>query len=354
MAGIIEREFTTALKAKGLSDEATARIVAAAIVNAYKESGLRADAGPKTDEQAARRENSVGLFQLYIKGVGHGMTIAERQDPVTNCKTMLARKVLAHDGKTLLARAQAGASVSELTAIFCRDLEVPANRFVVMQARAKMALKMFGERVVSDENEIAESIDDGKKGFNGKGIIKLKSNQDTWVFGSSGAVAMNNLKNSLSLGNTGFFGVVGISPGKFYEKLQANWPRISKLKLPKQVVLVGLAANGLGSNTDAAVQKNLNTYASIKKFLEEKGIKVKIATVQPAEGLGDQINRFNEELRKKYGPEVLIDIAKHTTTADGKHINTEYAASDGIHLSGKGYKKFAGLIKEGADSEKTA
>lgn len=356
-AAIIEKVFKEELKGKGLSDEAIAKIIAAAIVNSYKECGL--NAANKTGDGG----HSIGLFQVndvagagtyLLKTMSREESIVYRQNPENNCKIILEREILGSFGKNLMARAQAGASVTELAAIFSRDIERPRDKLGNMQARSQAALKMFGERKVSDENEIAERIDNGKEGYNGKGILKLRSNQDTWIFGSSGAVGMNNMKNGLNLGNTGFFGIVGISPGKFNERLQSDWSRISKLKLPKQIVLVGLAANGLGSNTDAAIQKNLDTYASIKKFLEEKGVKVKIATVQPAEGLGEQISRFNNELRKKYDADSIIDIAKYTTTEDGKHINTEYASADGIHLSKRGYEKFAALIKEGAEKERTA
>lgn len=356
-AAVIEKEFKEGLKGKGLSDEAIAKIIAAAIVNAYKESGL--NAANKTGDGG----HSIGLFQVndvagagtyLLKTMTREESIVYRQNPENNCKIILEREILGSFGRVLRERAQAGASVTELAAIFSKYIERPRDVYGAMQARSQAALKMFGERKVSDENEIAERIDNGKEGYNGKGILKLKSNQDSWIFGSSGAVGLNNMSKNLNLGNTGFFGIVGISPGNFYERLKREWPRISKLKLPKQVVLVGLAANGLGTNSDAAVQKVLGTYDSMKKFLEEKGVKVKIATVQPAEGMGEQINRFNEELRKKYGPEVIIDIAKYTTTADGKHINPEYAASDGIHLSGKGYKQMAKLIKEEAEKERTA
>ncbi len=356
-ARIIEKVFKESLQGKGLSDEAIAKIIAAAIVNSYKESRLNAS------NRTGDGGHSIGLFQVndaggagayLLKTMSREESIIYRQNPENNCKIILEREILKGFGKTLLARAKAGASVTELAAIFSRDIERPKDKYGAMQGRAKQALVMFGERTSNTSEEIAERIDNGKEGYNGKGIIKLRSNQDSWIFGSSGAVAMNNLKNGLNLGNTGFFGIVGISPGKFYERLQGTWPKISQLKLPKQVVLVGLAANGLGSNTDTAVQKNIDTYASIKKFLEEKGVKVKIATVQPAAGLGDQISRFNNELRKKYDPDTLIDIAKYTTTEDGKHLNSEYASADGIHMSNKGYQKLAGLIKKGADQEKTA
>lgn len=220
-----------------------------------------------------------------------------------------------------------------------RDVLALANRIAY---RASVT-EGFDISTIQQE-EIAFRIDDGKEGYNGKGILKLRSNQDTWIFGSSGAVAMNALNRKLKLDNTGFFGIVGISPKEFLNKLTEIWPKIAQLKLPKQVVLVGMGAN----NPD------LDSYAHIKQFLEDKGVKVKIATVQPAKGVGEQISRFNDKLREKYQSDTLIDITKCTTTPDGKHINPEYASADGIHLNNKGYQKMAELIKESADKKKTA
>lgn len=347
MASIIEKEFTEAFK-DSMPPAAVQNLIAAAIVNAYKESGLNPNADARNNKKP---EDSIGLFQLYAGGWGKGMG-EERKDPVINTRKII-EAVKSNRGSKVRSEAIAGASVTKLTALFCRDIEVPANRFVVMHERADVALTMFGERTKSNSEEVAYRIDNGKEGHNGKGILKLRSNQDTWIFGSSGAVRMNQLKNQFGLGNTGFFGIVGISPGKFYERLQQEWPKVAQLKAPKQVVLVGLAANGLGTNSDEQIQKVLGNYENIKQFLTEKGIKVKIATIQPPEGMGEQVSRFNDKLREKYGPETLIDIAKHTTTADGKHINAEYASSDGIHLSHKGYAKMAELIKKGAENEKS-
>ncbi|MBI5754524.1 hypothetical protein HZA40_05295 [Candidatus Peregrinibacteria bacterium] len=337
-AEIIEKVFKEGLEGKGIPPEGVAKIIAAAIVNAYKESKLNAGA-------IGDHGNSVGLFQLNIAGAGHGMSVEARQDPTTNAKTILDREVLGNYGRVLISRATAGATLTELTALFSRYIERPRDVYASMQARSKAALRMFGERVSDTGDEIAERIDNGEKSFNGKGIMKLQSNQNTWIFGSSGAVAMNNMKTGLNLGNTGFFGIVGINPMKFLAKLQAEWPRIAKLKLPKQIVLVGMAVNGVGTkDSPSLIEKNLNAYASIKSFLEEKGVKVKIATVQPAENVGEQVSKFNDKLREKYDSDTLIDIAKYTTTEDGKHINPEYAAADGIHLSRRGYKTFAKLI----------
>lgn len=205
------------------------------------------------------------------------------------------------------------------------------------------------------KDEIAEIIDNGKEGANGKGIIKLKSNQDAWIFGSSSVVGLNGTKDKLGLRNVGFFGIVGINSGNFYKKLVENWDRIKALKLPPQVILMGMASNGLG-NSDESVRENLENYSKIKTLLESRGTKITVATVQPSEKNGEGVKKFNDELRKTYG-ENCIDVAKYTTTPDGTTIIPEYAAQYG-HLKGEGAKILDRMvvkaIKEGAEKERTA
>jgi hypothetical protein len=111
-AQIIAEEFSAA----GLHK----RIGAAAIVNAWHESGLRAGA-------IGDSGHSVGLFQLHDKGGGHGLTVEFRADPRNNTRTILEREVLAKRGDKLRQRAADGAGVGELAAIFSRDIERPAN-----------------------------------------------------------------------------------------------------------------------------------------------------------------------------------------------------------------------------------
>jgi hypothetical protein len=111
-ATIIAQEFAAA----GLHE----RIGAAAIVNAWHESGLRAGA-------VGDGGHSIGLFQLHDKGGGHGLTAEFRANPRNNAKTILAREVLAKRGKRLRQRAADGAGVGELAAIFSRDIERPAD-----------------------------------------------------------------------------------------------------------------------------------------------------------------------------------------------------------------------------------
>jgi hypothetical protein len=111
--------------------------------------------------------------------------------------------------------------------------------------------------------------------------------------------------------------------------------------MPKEIVLVGMAVNGISF---MGVKNTERAYMEMVKFFESRGVKVKIATVQPAEGLGEKIHAFNEMLRTKY-PQYVLDIAKTFSTADGKHIAPEWAASDGIHLKKQGRRIYADIIE---------
>ena len=127
-AAIIAEECANA----GLPD----RIAAAAIVNAWAESGL--DANVLGDSG-----HSVGLFQLHDKGGGHGLTVEYRRDPRNNVKTILQREVLKPRGNVLRQRAAEGAGVGELAAIFSRDIERPKDKQGNMDKRKTMAEKWF-------------------------------------------------------------------------------------------------------------------------------------------------------------------------------------------------------------------
>lgn len=127
-ATIIAQAFDDA----GLPDTATA----AAIVNAYAESGL--DHTAEGDSG-----HSIGLFQLSDWGAGHGMTVQERKDPYVNVATILQREVLAGMGKTFRRKASEGARVAELAAIFSRDIERPKDREGQAAKRSALAFKLF-------------------------------------------------------------------------------------------------------------------------------------------------------------------------------------------------------------------
>jgi hypothetical protein len=131
MARIIEQEFLAA----GFNDV----MVAAAIVNAKAESNL--------DPRAAGDSGqSIGLFQLYSKGAGAGMSVAQREDPVLNTRRII-QEVKSNYGKRLRPYAEAASgsptSVAEATALFTEDIERPANGVLKGAERATKALAMF-------------------------------------------------------------------------------------------------------------------------------------------------------------------------------------------------------------------
>lgn len=128
MAALIEKEFLAAGLSKNLA--------AAAIVNAYAESGLNPDA-------VGDGGHSVGLFQENDWGAGRGMTVEARKDPVTNIRTILKREVLAGMGRRLRAADKNGASVEELTNLFCQDIERPKDKVAKGTRRAWLARRFF-------------------------------------------------------------------------------------------------------------------------------------------------------------------------------------------------------------------
>lgn len=127
MANIIEEEFLAA----GLPRS----IAAAAIVNAKAESGLNPGA-------VGDGGHSIGLFQLNDWGAGKNMSVEERKDPRVNAKKII-KVVLGGFGNALRERAAAGASISELAAIFSRDIERPRDKFGAMNRRARMTAQLF-------------------------------------------------------------------------------------------------------------------------------------------------------------------------------------------------------------------
>ena len=119
----------------------------AAIVNAYEESRLDHLATwgriPWRERglSTAGSEDSAGLFMLNAKGAGRGMTLAERHDPYLNTRRIIA-EVRQYGGRLQQAATQ-GATVAELTAIFCEDIERPSDRYTKGQQRADTARRLF-------------------------------------------------------------------------------------------------------------------------------------------------------------------------------------------------------------------
>ena len=129
MAKIISKEFRKA----GLP----ANVAAAAIANAWHESRLNPEA-------VGDNGQSVGLFQLYDRGAGAGMTVEERKNPKTN-----TRKIIEVVKKKLDKFQPVLNSVAEATKVFTIYVEVPANRYQKAEERAETARKFFPTDIVS-------------------------------------------------------------------------------------------------------------------------------------------------------------------------------------------------------------
>ena len=87
---------------------------------------------------------SIGLFQLKSPtGAGGEMTVEERQDPRLNSRRMI-EQINKKYGDQMRADYAAGErSVAHFAALFCRDIERPANKQGCWDKRAKTSLKFF-------------------------------------------------------------------------------------------------------------------------------------------------------------------------------------------------------------------
>ena len=112
-ATIIVREFMKAGYPFG--------VALAAVVNARHESDL-------SNAAIGDSGQSVGLFQLYSGGAGAGMSVEQRMDPYLNTRKIIEETK--QYGSNLMAAYRGGASLADLSLIFGRDIERPANKGV--------------------------------------------------------------------------------------------------------------------------------------------------------------------------------------------------------------------------------
>jgi hypothetical protein len=139
MVDVIDREFSKA----GLPPE----FAAAAVVNSWYESKLNPTIRSGYVSDAGVREDSVGLFQLNIKGAGAGMILPDgtdqRKDPVLNTKRII-KEVNSHWGEKMRqAYASGDRKVSTYSYHFAHDIERPADRVGQGNKRADLTLEFF-------------------------------------------------------------------------------------------------------------------------------------------------------------------------------------------------------------------
>lgn len=320
-AKIIEEEF----KKAGLTEP---NLIGAAIVNAFHESALNpAIIGTERNTQGVETGKSVGLFQLYDKGAGirdgQLMTIEERQDPRINTQRII-ELIRAKEGTSnLIARAEAGASVQELSKLFCMYIEVPRNPEVQGERRAYASLEFFPRKSVEVQDSLIAQYRT-REGFTAH--VKIKTGQETLVVGSSTAVGIGAVNTDSSIGS---FGIGSASPKIVLRELNENiLPRLGEnFRLPKNIILLGMALNG----GDTA-ENDLNTYLKIAKIFEEKGCEVRFSPLQLHEAQLAKVQEFNR---------LLTTDPKYSSYYIDTGINTPDTrlAEDGLHLAQPEYAK---------------
>lgn len=112
-------------------------ITAAAIVNAYAESGL-------SSEVIGDGGNSIGVFQLNINGLGHKLTDYMKSNLYTN-SNVVGLQVLKN--KKLLEADKDNKNIPYLTSIFTKEIMRPKNKEEKAEYRSRLAKEIFPERI---------------------------------------------------------------------------------------------------------------------------------------------------------------------------------------------------------------
>lgn len=348
---IIIRE-SRAVRTKEFPNGLPSNLIAAMIMNAKMESDLR-NVQSSCKNKNGSRERSFGLFQKnYDASKEKGETVeafAKRfLDPVYNTRYIINKNVLGYTGKQLRAAALAGASVEQLTALFCIHIERPARKHFRGRQRARRAQKFFALRQRKMPNSYSRKFDAGPWKKNGR--IQWKNGQETVAFGSSSVSGV--LHQTLSK-NIGRVGLGAFNAGNFFTYFKKNiFPSVKHFKPPKRVVLAGFALNGVHTkgNANNVIEKSIKRHQRIIEFLKRWGVKeVVIATNQPYGKPGGIKNRrlqeFNRRIRTRGLTDDSVDIAK-IVAPNG--ICKPGTLADGLHLSRRSARIFAGKIERGS------
>ena len=148
-ARIIVREFLAAGYPLSLA--------VAALTNARMESNFSHTIRSSYTNSDGTPEDSVGLFQLNIRGGGAGMTLAERQNPVLNTRRIIEetrkawRATSGYDSsrkqtytvESLEAAVARGATPAELAGLFGFHVERPKRRYDAIAERAAKTRELF-------------------------------------------------------------------------------------------------------------------------------------------------------------------------------------------------------------------
>lgn len=108
-------------------------VAAAAVVNAYAESGLN----PLAVGDGGK---SVGLFQLHESGGGAGMSVAQRQDPTLNTRRIIEEAAKAYRFRAIAAFSD---DIPVLAAAFSTYVERPKDKAGEEIKRAALARTLY-------------------------------------------------------------------------------------------------------------------------------------------------------------------------------------------------------------------
>ncbi|MFH1533395.1 MAG: hypothetical protein ABID64_00505 [Nitrospirota bacterium] len=333
-----------AVKTRDFPNGLPPNLIAAMIMNAKMESDLR-NIQSSCKNKNGTRERSFGLFQKnYDASKLKGETVEDFKkrfmDPVYNTQYVINKNILGYTGKKLRAAAKAGASVQQLTSLFCIHIERPAKKYLRGRQRAFASTKFFYLKSRPRENSIKEwsRTPDriGRNAGHPNVRTRLSNGQDKWIFSSSQGTLMEIGRGLLKNPKTGICAIGAYNSKNFFSYFMKNvWPRVKDFKLPKKIIIAGLYLNGAGSWSP---QKSLEYHMRIVNFFKSKGVEVKIATSQPYAKHNKRINDFNDLLRTKGLTEDRIDLAKKVAPNGTCEKGT---LADGLHLSYKTRKHFA-------------
>ncbi len=125
------------------------RVGMAAVTNAFAESRLN----PTLVATEPRGGVSVGLFQLYDRGAGADMTIAQRQNPDTNI-----RRIIDVEAHTLAEVVEQSDTPAQAAWAFCYYVERPDNASTKANIRQSMARAMWPDLADAFPDEVPEIV----------------------------------------------------------------------------------------------------------------------------------------------------------------------------------------------------
>ena len=112
-------------------------VIAAAIVNSLAESKLKENA-------IGDGGKSYGIFQLHINGLGHNLSIAERQN-IRISSNVIGVQIIRSD--SLYKSDKAGESIPKLSSIISEEIMRPKNTELEKETRKKLAMTIFPDRI---------------------------------------------------------------------------------------------------------------------------------------------------------------------------------------------------------------